>query len=116
MFINLMKENLSPIVHQWNDKLYRVPLCKQENHYKMYVADGYTREFDENTLPDEIKIKMAMILARSKQVLYDHELTHLGLMTSIKDEDLSEVGWQASESMFIIVMPTASLMELRGEE
>jgi hypothetical protein len=111
-----MKENLSPIVHQYTSNLYRVPLCKQENHYKMYVGDGYTREFDENSLPDEIKIKMAMILARSKQVMYDHELTHLRLMSTIKDDDLAEIGWQASESMFIVVMPITSLMKLRGEE
>lgn len=111
----IVMDNLSPIVHQYNYDLYRVPLRKQGNHYTIYVADGYKREFNENTLPDEIKTKMAMILARSQQILYDHELTHLGLMTT-RDNELSDVGWQASDSWFIVVLPYVSLFNLRGED
>jgi len=106
---------LSPIAHQYTHGLYRVPLHKDGNHYTLFVADGYKRDFDENTLPDEIKTKIAMILARDKQIAHDHELTHLGLMASVKDDELIDVGWQRSESWFIIVLPLASLMKLRGE-
>ena len=56
-----MLYNLSPVVHQYNWDLYRVPLRRVGNHYTLYVADGFTREFDENTLPDEIKSKMELI-------------------------------------------------------
>jgi len=52
-----MLDKLSPIVHQYNWDLYRVPLRKVGNKYTMYVADGFTREFDEHTLPDEVKTR-----------------------------------------------------------
>lgn len=111
-----MLEKLSPIVHQYNWDLYRVPLRKVGNKYTIYVGDNFTREFDEQTLPDEIKTKMAMILSRPQQILQDHELTSLMLMTTLKDEELIEIGWQASDSYFVIVLPYPSLMKLRGEE
>jgi len=115
MFNSLIESNLSPIVHQYKHDLYRVPLRKKGNHYTMYVGDSYTREFDENTLPDEVKTKMAMILARYQQVLYDHEVSHLSLMAT-RDNELMDVGWRTSDSWFIVVLPHASLMKLRGED
>jgi hypothetical protein len=111
-----MLEKLSPIVHQYNWDLYRVPLRKVGNKYTIYVGDNFTREFDEQTLPDEIKTKMDMILSRPQQILQDRELTSLMLMTTLKDEELIEIGWQASDSYFVIVLPYSSLMKLRGEE
>jgi hypothetical protein len=110
-----MLKYLSPIVHQYDNKLYRVPLRRQGSNYTIYVADGFTREFDEDTLPDEVKTKMAMILSRGHSVVYDHELTELGLMSTVKDTELHDVGWRASESMFVIVLPLESLLELKGE-
>jgi len=82
----------------------------------MYVADGFTREFDEKTLPDEVKTKMAMILSRHRQILQDHELNEIALLGTCQDEDMQEVGWRSSDSWFVIVLPYASLMKLRGED
>ena len=105
---------LSPMVHQWNNGLYRVPLLRVDEHYTIYVADNFTREYDEQTLPDEVKTNLTMILARPKQLLYDDEVTKLGLFTS-NDADLLEVGWRVSDSWFLIVLPIEVLMRLRGE-
>ena len=82
----------------------------------MYVGDNFTREFDDTTLPDEVKIKVAMILARQKLILHDMELTQLALMSTANDVELQEVGWRASDSWYCIVLPYTSLMKLRGEE
>jgi hypothetical protein len=108
--------NLSPIVHQYNYALYRVPLCKEGNSYTIYVADGFNRVFDEETLPDEIKSKMAMILARGNPIMYDHEVTQLNLMTTpLRNDDFIEVGWRVSDMWFVVVLNYNSLMALRGE-
>jgi len=115
MDAHTMLYNLSPVVHQYNWDLYRVPLRRVGNHYTLYVADGFTREFDEQTLPDEIKSKMAMILARHKQILQDHEVNEIALLSICQDEDMQEVGWRSSDSWFVIVLPYPSLMKLRGE-
>ena len=59
----MLSKNLAPVVHPYNWALVRVPVRKIEDHYIVYVADGYHRRYDESTLPDELKTKMAMILA-----------------------------------------------------
>ena len=110
-----MLDKLSPIVHQYNWDLYRVPLRKVGNKYTMYVADGFTREFDEHTLPDEVKTKMAMILARANPIQPDYELSELSLMTGYSDKELSEIGWRSSDSWFVVVLSSQLLMKLKGE-
>jgi hypothetical protein len=111
-----MLGSLSPVVHQFNYALYRVPLRREGNTYTMYVADGFNRVFDEDTLPDEVKSKMAMVMARGNPILHDHEVTHLSLMTTpIRGDDFIEVGWRVSDMWFVVVLTYDSLMALRGE-
>lgn len=111
-----MLGSLSPIVHQFNYALYRVPLRREGNTYTMYVADGFSRVFDEDTLPDEVKSKMAMMLARGNPILHDDEVTHLNLMTTpLRSDNFIEVGWRVSDMWFVVVLTYDSLMALRGE-
>ena len=109
-----MLRDLSPVVHQYDFGLYRVPLRKEGNSYTIFVADGFNRVFDEDTLPDEVKTKMAMILASAKQIVSDHNVTKLHLMTTA-DNEFRDVGWRASDTWFCIILSLASLMALRGE-
>ena len=82
----------------------------------MWVADKFTRVYDESTLPDEVKSKMAMVLARGNPILRDDEVTHLNLMTTpIRSDDFIEVGWRVSDMWFVVVLSYDSLMALRGE-
>jgi hypothetical protein len=108
--------NLSPVVHQYNYALYRVPLRKEGDSYTIYVGDKFTRVFDEDTLPDEIKSKMAMVLARGNPILHDDEVTQLNLMTTpLRNDDFIEVGWRVSDMWFVVVLTYNSLMKLKGE-
>lgn len=112
-----MLGSLSPIVHQFNYALYRVPLRREGNTYTMYVADGFSRVFDEDTLPDEVKSKMAMMLARGNPILHDDEVTHLNLMTTpLWSDNFIEVGWRVSDMWFVVVLTYDALMKLRGED
>lgn len=111
-----MLGSLSPVVHQFNYALYRVPLRREGNTYTIFVADGFNRVFDEDTLPDEVKSKMAMVLARGNPILHDDEVTHLNLMTTpLRNDDFIEVGWRVSDMWFVVVLSYDSLMALRGE-
>ena len=111
-----MLGTLSPVIHPYNHKLYRVPLRREGDSYTIFVDDCFTREFTEQTLPDEIKSKLTMVLARGGQILHDHEVTHLSLMMGFEDYELSEVGWQSSDKWFVVVLDYDSLMRLRGEQ
>ena len=112
----MLSEKLAPVVHQWNCDLVRVPVRKIEDHYIVYVADGYHRRYDEETLPDELKTKMAMILASPhEKVLPDLKLQKITLYTNNESEELDEIGWQASETYFCMVLTRPTLALMRGE-
>ena len=110
-----MLRDLSPVVHQYDFNLYRVPLHKEGNSYTIYVGDDFNRVFDEHTLPDEVKTKMAMVLANAKQIVTDEKVTQLQLMTTTVDSNFRDIGWRASDSWFCIILSYKSLMALRGE-
>jgi hypothetical protein len=111
-----MLRDLSPVVHQYDFNLYRVPLRKEGNSYTIYVGDNFNRVFDEHTLPDEVKTKMAMVLANAKQIVTDEKVTQLQLMMTTADNEFRDVGWRASDTWFCIILSLASLMKLRGED
>jgi hypothetical protein len=70
--------------------------------------------FDENTLPDEIKTKMAMILASPKQIAKDEDISLLELMSTPIEEGYREIGWRTSDTYFIVVLTYKTLCLLRG--
>ena len=113
----MLSENLAPVVHPHNWDLVRVPVRKIEDHYIVFVADAYHRRYDEDTLPDELKTKMAMILAsQHKKVEPDHELDKLTLYQNQQSEELSEIGWRASDTFFCVVLTRPTLSLMRGEK
>ena len=110
-------ENLAPVVHPYNWDLMRVPVRKIEDHYIVFVADAYHRRYDEETLPDELKTKMAMILASPhEKVLPDLKLQKITLYTNNESEELDEIGWQASNTFFCVVLTRPTLALMRGEK
>lgn len=112
----MLSEDLAPVVHPWNWDLVRVPVRRIEDHYIVYVADGYHRRYDKDTLPDELKTKLAMILASPQKVLPDHKLDKLKLYQNHQGEELDEIGWRASESYYCVALTRPTLMSMRGEE
>ena len=86
-----------------------------EDHYIVYVSDGYYRRYDKDTLPDELKTKLAMILATEHKVLPDLSITNMTVYQNDQSEELDEIGWRASETYYCIVMSVDSLKKLRGE-
>ena len=110
-----INEKLSPVVHQTNSDLVRLPMRKVDNHYTAYVADGYQRNFDENTLPDLLKSKFAMILASPDVPLsYDYELQVIGLYVNTMSPEMNDIGWRASDTYFCLIVTREFLESLKG--
>ena len=64
---------MSPVVHPKDWSLIRVPLCKMHNRYSVYVSDDLVRHYTDETLPDVLRVKMAMILASTQPQLIPEE-------------------------------------------
>ena len=83
----------------------------------MHVKEGVNRIWTDETMPDFIKTKLTMILASQvKEPIPDDELNRIELYINHDNPELGEVGWRASESMFIIVMTDEELRSLWGEQ
>lgn len=107
--------HLSPVVHpkQWD--LIRVPLRRITDRYIVYVADGLVRYYDEDTLPDPLKTKMAMILAAQQPELMDeHRLQKLVVYINTMSDEFDTIGWRVSETYFCLILSRQILESLKG--
>jgi hypothetical protein len=68
--------------------------------------------FTEDTLPDMLKAKMAMILASDGRCKHDHEVYKMDVYTNNQSPELDEVGWQVSPSYFCLIMNRENLKSL----
>lgn len=107
--------HLSPVVHQKKWDLIRLPLRKINDRYVVYVADGLVRYYDEETLPDLLKTKMAMILAASHHKLESEvRLQKLTVYSNPMGPDFDDIGWRVSETYFCLVVDRETLESMKG--
>ena len=105
---------LSPVVHPKRWDLIRLPVRKVNNEYIVYVADGFHRIYNDDTLPDVLKSKFAMILASEGRYILDSRIIRMTLYTNTDSPELDEVGWRASETYFCLVVDRPTLESLKG--
>ncbi len=108
-------KSLSPISHEFEEGLYRVPVRIEGDKHTIYVGDNHTRMFDTDTLPAFIKHKLAMIIVSNTVYISDAALSKLMLYATPKNNTLQTIGWRASQSMYIVVMSEEELTSLIGK-
>ena len=97
----------TPITHSILWGSYRVPLYRDRpaDTYEVFVGDNFIRYYRGDTLPDFIKEKLAMIYATPNLGIHeDMEVNQLNLMINSYQPKLDEVGWQVSDSWFVVVL------------
>ena len=109
-----MLGHMSPVVHpkEWN--LIRVPLRKIGDKYDVFVSDDLVRHYDERTLPDVLKSKMAMILASPQPNLIPDERLQKLNVYSVTMPELALVGWRVSDTWFCLALDRLTLNSLKG--
>ena len=115
---DLITIKLAPVGHKTLLDHARVFMYRSE-HYWVWVDTNYTRVYDDNTLPDEIKTKLAMILAtpRHEKLITDEEVKQNTLLAYMNrhSPDLDEVGWQVTKNLFCVALSIQFLHSLKGE-
>jgi hypothetical protein len=109
-----MLGHMSPVVHPKDWNLIRVPLHKFENKYSVYVSDDLVRHYDEKTLPDVLKSKMAMILASPQPNLIPEDRLQKLDVYSVSMPELALVGWRVSDTWFCLALDRLTLNSLKG--
>lgn len=111
--------DLYPIVHpiMWN--YHRVPMRRLGDSRSYLVSVGEEnkvmsfRILNDKNMPDFVKRKLTMIIASSEEPIADSELDKYELY-KIPSPEHSEIGWRASESIFVLVLSDDEFHKLRG--
>lgn len=109
--------NLSPVRSEWG---FRVPLFRDGDTHIMFVGDNHRRIFTADTLPADIKLKLAMIIvsAYAEPLISEdapEESFRLTLYMMVPRVGFENIGWRLSEHYFMIVMSEDELEELKGD-
>lgn len=111
-YVFMALDTLSPIVHEVSWGHYRMPVQVNENSYVVYIGDNHKRYYTDESLPDFIKLRIGMIKVSPKdEVKTDRELHKLDLF-KCRGSGFDFIGWQASETMFTVIMSEEELIEI----
>ena len=113
----MLISKLSPVVHKTLTGLHRVPMRIVGDQYEVFVADSYVRIYDKDSLPDEIKVKLAMIhTIPIATLLRDSDLFNSNYLIyeNLHDPTLDDIGWRVTQNMYCLVLKTDYLRTLRG--
>jgi hypothetical protein len=112
-FIN--ENNLSPVGLESDKEMYRVPVHIEKELHTVFVGDNHKRMFDADSLPDFLKHKLAMIIARNERPLTSDDLLSELTLFMTRRGDFECIGWRASPSYYIVVMSGDELSSLTGK-
>ena len=84
--------------------------------YTIFVGDNFKRHYSDDTLPDFVKERLTMIVASSKTNRRDWEFSQYDVYWPYKilPEGFEEIGWQVSDTYFVVAMSPDQLEELKG--
>jgi hypothetical protein len=112
--------------HSWHH--YRTPVWvnidADNDRFEVWIGDNMVRHFKTDELPDEIKLKLAMVMAADKlgtrRLREDAEVLsnpNVFFMFSLPLElhYLLDVGWRISPNCICIILSKELLFSLRGE-
>lgn len=106
--------DLSPVMCE-DGINYRVPVQIESgtsNTFVVHVGNMHIRVFTPEKLPDFIRVRLSMIKAsvggETLTMKIDQNLTTLDLFRTRRG-NLEDIGWQASETMCIVVMSRKEL-------
>ena len=96
-----------------NSFSHRVPMWIDGDEYMVAVGQDEYRNYTNETLPDIIKAKMSMIKAFPKNVLPYYMVNAMVPYINHHDPRLDDIGWQVTEEMYMLVLPTDVLNTMR---
>lgn len=113
-YVFSMTTSLAPMMCE--DSInYRVPVqlaTEKNNTFVVHVGDLHIRVFTPEKLPDFIQVRLSMIKAsvggETLTMKIDQNLTTLDLFRT-RQGNLENIGWQASETMCIVIMTPEEL-------
>jgi hypothetical protein len=108
---------LTPVVHPREWDLMRVPVCQapMSGYYEVYVGDDEYIRYYPDALPDDLKVKIAMVKAAHQLENPPAPHTPIGFHIADCPEGMENIGWKATDNLFCLILSRKEMNELPGE-
>lgn len=114
---------LAPVASDDKRGSFRVPVKRDGDRHEVFVGDNFVRTFTTDTLPDFIKLRIAMINASGVPEVIGNpegrEISGLAIYLAphLAEDELLNIGWKVTSNpdMYTVVMSEQELDYLRGD-
>jgi hypothetical protein len=109
-------------------QVYKVPIFKKDNLFAIWTGNGAIRYFNDHTLPDCIKVPLAIVMNSPKAAeLNQKEMTDMDMSKGVLQEDIfkagsgwdesfKEIGWQYNKHYYVVILTPEELELVQGKE
>ena len=124
----MLRKAFAPIQAEHSRTYYRTPVWvnidTDNDRFEVWIGDNMVRHFKTDELPDEMKVKLAMVMAADKlgvrQLREDADVLgnpNVFFMFALPLElhHLLDVGWRVSPNCICLILSSELLFRLRGE-
>ena len=110
-----MSIKLEPIPHFVMTDYVRVPIKKDGERYIVYLENNYIRRYNLSTLPDFLLSKITIANVIANEIPPDYKVSDYDIFICGKDNGDPDIGWRASESIYVIILHINDYAELLGQ-
>lgn len=99
--------------------MWRVVMLHHDDEWEMFVHDTLIRYIPEKDLPDEIRMKLAMVMAHKANIPEYHSYASSSTMEVYKNTyppEFNDIGWRYSKKLYVVVISLGCLKALQGDE
>lgn len=117
------EQNVSEAEKKDQTKTFRVPLFKKQDMFIIWTGSGTVRYFQQDTLPDVIKVKLGIIMASPHAAdLNTKEMSNTDFeQSNVQSEvyiskfgkDYEDIGWQYNRYYYCVVLTDKELASLQ---
>jgi len=114
-----MSTKFTPVRHSRLRDHHRVPIVNINGRYEIFVEENYVRIFDDETMPDLLKTRIAMAKAGTKKLAYEDGLGPFGMRIyecAEANKHLEDIGWAVTDNLWVLVLPSKYLTYLKTLE
>jgi len=114
---SVLKPMFTPI--RCRDKpMWRVVMMRHEDEWEIFVHDTLIRYITEKNLPDEVRMKLSMILAHDDKGYIKRGIpaSVMSVYTNTFPSEFSDIGWRFNKQTYVVVISLECLRSLQGAE
>jgi len=106
--------------------IYKVPIFKKGNVFVIWTGEGAVRYFNEDTLPDLVKVPLGIIMNSPRAAeLNQKEMSDMDMAKGVLQDELfktggldkafEDIGWQYNKYYYVVVLSAEELASIKGQ-